>query len=206
MKTQLYFQTLFVLFSVNSFSQTIDVTSSLCGTRQFTFSFIDGTGRNFMGGITDAIYWNASANQWEWTDYGTTPPITFYTNSFASSPNPPCLNSGTWVQTDNGCGILTDISGNCDSGLVSVPKNATLGEFFSIIPNHASGIIQVLFKSTISQDMIVTVFNSHGRKIIEQQVTAEKMELDLSRHSNGIFYVQLNGKEGVSIRKIFLSR
>ncbi|MCC7233324.1 MAG: hypothetical protein IT242_10290, partial [Bacteroidia bacterium] len=144
MKTKIYTTFVFALICNGAFSQSVTITSSVCGSHDFTFSFLDGTGRNFLGGVFDALFWDAGTNEWQWTDYSTSPPVLLYTNSFASAPNPPCFNTGTWVQVNNLCGTITGITGDCQSSLTGIGDNEGSGRDFSVAFSQASGNIVLL--------------------------------------------------------------
>ncbi len=206
MKVKIYSLLLLTLLFINGYSQTVTLSSTTCGTYPFTFATLDGTGRGIFGAIDDAIQWNASANQWEWTYFGSFPPTTYYVNSYASSPYPPCFNTGTWVQVNNTCGTLVDITGDCQTGLTGIDKNAGYGNYFSVLLNPGSGRISVLLQGVIEQNTKLSIFNSIGEKVHEQTILTPKTDITLSNQSSGVYVIQLHSNEGTFNKKILLSK
>ena len=87
---------------------------SICGTQVFDdMAGTDSTGRHIYlnGPFTYSIKWNNTLNRWEIAQVSG--PV-LYSNTFASAPDPPCLTSGTWQMVNTVCGILTNITGDCN--------------------------------------------------------------------------------------------
>ncbi|REJ83793.1 MAG: T9SS C-terminal target domain-containing protein [Bacteroidetes bacterium] len=206
MKTKLSLTILMSTIFISTSAQTVNVESSVCGSRQFVFSFVDATGRNFLGGLTDAIYWNSSSNQWEWVDFGSTPPTIFYTNSYASLPNPPCFNIGTWVQVNNGCGNLVNITGDCQSSLTSVQNYLLNEELFTVSPNPSTMLIQIHLYKPLSTGMKYKIFNSIGKIVQEESISIPKFEIDLTELESGLYYISISNNDGVYSKQIVLTR
>jgi hypothetical protein len=45
-----------------------------------------------------------------------------------------------------------------------------------------------------------------GEKILEQNISSPKTEINLSNHPNGIYFVQLKSSDGIATKKIILSK
>jgi hypothetical protein len=73
-----------------------------------------------------------------------------------------------------------------------------------LFPNPSSD----KFIITTSQQLnsLLQIFNPLGEKIMEQNISSPKTEINLSNHPNGIYFVQLKTDEGVVTRKIILSK
>ncbi|MCG8332149.1 MAG: HYR domain-containing protein, partial [Chitinophagales bacterium] len=103
---------LFILgLSLSSFSlmgQDITTVDGCFGTDTWSLSGTDGTGRNIYANNSESTFirWHAGNNRWEMnTDDAA---FAYWHNSFASVPNPPDFNTGSWTYA--AC-VATQISG-----------------------------------------------------------------------------------------------
>ena len=83
--------------------------NSFCVSEDFTLSYASASGspsRNVYEGIGNSfnpvrVLWSTDNNRWEiWTALDALPvvyDILLYSNTFASVPNPPDKDTGTWV-------------------------------------------------------------------------------------------------------------
>ena len=94
---------LFILgLSLSSFSlmgQDITTVDGCFGTDTWSLSGTDGTGRNIYANNSESTFirWHAGNNRWEMnTDDAA---FAYWHNSFASVPNPPDFNTGSWTHS-----------------------------------------------------------------------------------------------------------
>jgi alpha-tubulin suppressor-like RCC1 family protein len=77
-------------------------------------------------------------------------------------------------------------------------------EFVFLSPNPTSNTFTL---STPSQkNSHLQILNPLGEKIMEQNISSPKTEINLGNHPNGIYFVQLKSDEGVVTRKIILTK
>ena len=69
----------------------------------------------------------------------------------------------------------------------------------SIFPNPTDGKVTIL---GLVPGTEIIIFDSHGRKILNDKSVAETIQLDLSWVQEGIYYIRITSKDGILIEKI----
>lgn len=193
--------------------------------QDYIFSYIetDATGRNVYttipvdgeqscGGVGTCefrIQWNDADSVWEFTaddgngDFGS--PYVIYTNTVASSPNPPSLILGTWVEnssiTDSGCGgnlspsnaVLT---GNVQDEELSMADSA-VADMVRVYPVPAKHSIQI--KTTVNIDSLV-LFDVFGKAVVRKFSAIDN--LDVSGLKSGVYFLKIETSQGNVLKKI----
>ena len=189
MKFKNYILAIFILISTSSLAQ-IDVNLSGCGTETFTVVGTDGTGRNIYnnGSGTFAIQWNNTASKWEVVQL---PSTVWFTNSFASSPNPPCFGTGTWITGDTICGNIDATTGDCQTILTTGLDVAYNNSRINIYPNPSSGIFNfegMLIGNTIE------IFNVLGKLVAVYYSEKSLSTIDMNGIERGVYFYSIKNK------------
>lgn len=158
-----------------------------------------------LGTCEFKILWSVANSRWEFiADSGNgdyTDPYLIYYNTAASTPNPPSLTLGTWVEnipdTNSDCG------GNLTTGnsvLTGAVQNTLLGttEFeigrgALLYPNPASEFITVESQSNITDFSIV---NLQGQLVIK---STGGNRANIAQLQNGVYLLRLNTTDGIQI-------
>ncbi|WP_338731874.1 T9SS type A sorting domain-containing protein [Mangrovimonas cancribranchiae] len=216
--TKHYIYIVMMLFCSFSYGQiTFNGCHYLFNDQDFTFvnTGSDATGRNIfvttpvdgnqpchgIGICEFEISWSETNNRWEFiADDGNgnfSSPFLIYYNTEASTPNPPSLQLGTWIENT----VVT--LGNCGGALTEL--NSTLiGDVQDETLNIGSNILSSIKVYPVpAKDMVsvtspnhaisnVTLFNLQG-KIVKQQVN--KFEnISLSGVKAGVYLMEINTK------------
>ena len=56
--------------------------------------------------------------------------------------------------------------------------------------------------SIVAQASTIEIYNAIGSLIYSKKVESEKTEIDLGKHSAGIYFVRISNTKGSSIKKI----
>lgn len=184
----------------------------------FNMEAPDGTGRNVFtttpvdgnqtcGGLGTCefkILWSVTNSRWEFIadsgDGDFVDPYLIYYNTSPSTPNPPSLTLGTWVEntsdTSSACGgNLTSgnavLSGDVQSTVLGT-ADFSINKGVVVYPNPVSDVITVESKSEISG---FSVLNLQGQ--IVKHVTGN--HADVSLLQNGVYFLRLQTADGVQI-------
>ena len=105
--------------------------------------------------------------------------------------------------TDRVAYILSQI--NCSSG-----SQDEFTDSFSVHPNPSNDIFNIVFNSNNKQDIDLSVQNVLGEVIFSESLNNFngdfKKSVDLSQHSNAIYILQLNTKDGIINKKLVLEK
>lgn len=185
----------------------------------FSLEATDASGRNIyitspvddnqvcggLGTCEFKILWSSANSRWEFiADSGNgdfTNPFLIYYNSSASTPNPPDLTLGTWVE--NTAVTNSDCGGNLTGGnavLTGFVQGTVLGitDFFVnrgvvVYPNPATEMITVASNSQIQG---FSVLNLQGQIVLN---VVEGNVANISRLQNGVYFLRLNTKDGIQV-------
>lgn len=187
----------------------------------FTKTGADETGRNIyittpvdgaqscggLGFCEFKIQWDNVNSRWEFLADDndgsfTTTNLIFY-NSSASTPNPPGLALGNWIEnisiTSSSCsGNLTTsnatMTGEIQSTLLS-NNHFTLESDVLIYPNPTNNAIKIKSESEIIN---VSIWNIQGKRVL---FTEKTDVIDVSQLRTGTYFARIQTLEGIKVSK-----
>lgn len=181
-------------------------TPDASGRNVFSTTPVDG-GQSCggLGTCEFKIQWNAANSRWEFiADSGNgdfVNPHLIYYNTSSSTPNPPDLTLGSWIEntvaTSSACGgVLT--SGN--AVLTGAVQSTVLGTAdFSInsgvvvYPNPSSERITAVSKSEIKN---FSILNMQGQVVLQVN---NNNSADITSLQNGVYLLRLHTVDGVQV-------
>lgn len=144
------------------------------------------------------IIWNTSTSRWEiqldndgplgTPDYST---AVLYHNSTASTPNPPDLSLGTWIDTSgfcNGNGSLT-LTGDVQSYTLSLTPFETQSKL-KLFPNPSINYVQV---SGLTKTENYSIYNVLGTEVNNGKISNTET-IDTSNLTNGLYFLKLESE------------
>ncbi len=189
-----------------------EISTDATGRNVFETIPIDGNQPCSGVGICEfRISWNNTESRWEFiADDGTgdfSSPFLIYTNSEPSTPNPPSLNLGTWVEN------ASVTSGDCGGDLTTT--NATLtgdvqdttlgvdvlewGNQIKLYPNPAEKTIHINHKGYNIDN--VSVYNVIGKLVLNAK---EASSIDVSEYDAGLYFVRIQIENRELIKKLII--
>lgn len=115
----------------------------------------------------------------------------------------PLQNGNYTVQVVNAFGCLSPLSSAYSYSTIDIAETDQ-NNSFSISPNPTKGTVLIsLAENTNPQQL--KLYNALGQVILQQTIPATQtsMLLDLSGFSKGLYYLQIDGDNGMVVRKIF---
>jgi hypothetical protein len=222
-----YFLVAMVMVAMSSYGQiTVNACNPLFDNQDFVFTNLgpDATGRNVFetipitgdqpcGGIGVCelkIYWNDAMSRWELIaddgDANFNTNFLIYSNDEASSPNPPSLILGTWLENNaitggicggNGASSINSMLGEVQDTTLSLEvADLNALEFY---PNPTQGVFNI--KGFSGSSLKVKVYNVTG-KIVYENASLNEDSIDLSSYTRGMYFVEMQLKERTIIKKL----
>jgi hypothetical protein len=185
MKLKNYILPVFIFISVACYSQ-ITVTLSGCGANTFNVIGVDGTGRNIYqdGAAFANIQWNSTSSQWEIVIL---PSTVWFSNTFASTPNPPCASTGTWVTVASTCGNITTITGNCQTTPIGI-NELNGGRDISVFPNPSNRAFNF---DGLENGSSIQIYDIMGRLVLETISKTALCTVDLFGKDKGMYLFRI---------------
>ena len=138
------------------------------------------------------------------------------TSDSKDNPYPSISDSHCYNQTNglggggtNGIqdGFITRFYGN---GLVGIDENTQNKNIFNIFPNPGTGIYYVEYDLHKSENFKLTIYNILGEEVFNFQLVAlagnNKNEINLSRFSDGLYFVKIYFENQTISKKIILQK
>lgn len=218
---RIFILSLLMMFSlVNAQTITFNGCQALFDNQNFIFnpSGTDATGRNIymttpvdgqacsgLGTCEFKILWNDTQSRWEFLadngDGDFVNPKLVYSNTSASTPNPPSLNLGVWsenIGTTTGlCGGAltsgnTTLTGDVQDAVLSVADFA-INKGIVLYPNPASNVLNIKSSSIINE---ITIWSVQGQKVLGfENVTS----VDVSGLQSGMYITRVQTENGLQI-------
>lgn len=186
---------------------------------------VDGTGRNIFEttpitgdqpcsgiGVCELRFaWNDVASQWEiLADDGSgdfSNPYLLYTNIEASTPNPPSLQLGTWVEnsavTLGSCGgdlsnINATLTGDVQNTLST--SQFSIAEAIKLYPNPMEDQLEIVMNS-FEQEVKFSMYNLLGEEVLEVALSGSKA-IDVSQMAAGVYFMKITYEGNSFTRKL----
>lgn len=213
---------------LSGFSQiSFNACHPLFEDQEYVFNFVetDVTGRNVYtttpvdgaqtcGGIGTCefkIAWNDTNSVWEFiADDGNgdfSSPYLIYSNTSPSTPNPPSLILGTWVEnntvTSGDCGgdLSTSnaiLTGDVQDTALAIEDNQ-LESRISIHPNPANQQINIKTNEKIDS---ISVYDISGKVVIDGFDNLK--QIDISNLRSGIYFLKMSLNDNLITKKIIV--
>jgi len=212
-----------IIVSTSSMTQiTLNACHPLLEDQDYVFNKIntDATGRNIfkpdpidgnqpcrgIGSCEFQIAWNDTNNRWEFyadDGNGTFSDIfVLYFNAEASSPNPPSLNLGTWVEettiTQSLCGSISSLTGEVQDFALGISE-FDLDKAIKIFPNPATSFLNI--QNTYDIEAI-SVYDIMGKLVLRD--VQEKDIIDLTKLNSGLYFVRLVVNNNEIVKKLII--
>ncbi|MBK8722068.1 MAG: T9SS type A sorting domain-containing protein [Saprospiraceae bacterium] len=103
--------------------------------------------------------------------------------------------------------------GNYRGGISSFTSDILIGNSelevnkslnFTINPNPSKGLFKIQF--TENNNAKLKVIDLYGKILMNKNIFDDNLELDLSTYPNGIYFIQVENKEGISTQKVVLQK
>ena len=214
----------FLLGSTVMFSQiTFNACHPLLEDQDFVCNQIttDATGRNVFqttpingdqpcGGLGICelqIIWNETNNRWEIQaddgngTFGNT--YLLYYNEEASTPNPPSLILGTWVEniavTASVCGLVNSLTCDVQDTTLGVETSQLVNDI-QLHPNPASSVLTIT--SSLHPIDSVHFYDVNGRKVLSTNSFNET--IDISSLKTGLYFAEILIADNQIIKKVIV--
>ncbi|MFZ4797427.1 MAG: T9SS type A sorting domain-containing protein [Bacteroidia bacterium] len=90
---------------------------------------------------------------------------------------------------------------NITVGQFPLSTSKIKNETFNIYPNPAKNSLFIKSKNDFNSKSIITVSNILGKEIYQFTPTNAEMEMDISKLTNGVYFVKLSNEKGIFIQK-----
>nr|MDQ3048935.1 T9SS type A sorting domain-containing protein [Bacteroidota bacterium] len=78
---------------------------------------------------------------------------------------------------------------------------------FNIYPNPSNNVVNFTYKSSIQQNLAITISNQLGQQILKKQYSAQteiKDTYNFNNISKGIYFIELKSNNGREVRKVVI--
>jgi hypothetical protein len=216
-----------VMVAMSSYGQiTVNACNPLFDNQDFVFANLgpDATGRNVfetipitgdqpcsgVGVCELKIYWNDAMSRWELIaddgDANFNTNFLIYFNNETSTPNPPSLILGNWIEntaiTGGTCGgdgaaSINTMTGDIQDTTLSVEVIGQV-DAIELYPNPTNGIFNLTGISNLDVD--VKIFSVTGKLVLNEKPLNDKV--DVSSLSKGIYFVEIKWNNQSILKKL----
>lgn len=84
-------------------------------------------------------------------------------------------------------------------------NNININQNFSINPNPNNGIFTFQVPHPSTQAVTITIYNAHGKKIIEELITTGNLQFDLTPYGKGLYFIKILNGNKVTTEKVIVN-
>jgi hypothetical protein len=198
--------------------QTTQIATGLCANSSYTVTVTDAGGcssmaYNYVYAPTQLYYTYTPPSCFNCCDgalqYSTATMCGPIVSSWDNTPNPPspmnniCAGNHILCVTDAcGCMICDTINFSVTTSMI--PLNADNEFDIRIFPNPTDGLFQV---NSAFDVITYSVYNMQGKQILTERTkgVTKILSIDLSTHSNGLYFVQISTVRGISSKRVVVA-
>ncbi len=85
----------------------------------------------------------------------------------------------------------------------SIPNINGNKSSITVFPNPADNFVSISIKD-FNEDIIVSLFDITGRKLMEKSVLSSQTQFDISRFANGVYFLEIKCGESIKSRQKFI--
>jgi hypothetical protein len=77
---------------------------------------------------------------------------------------------------------------------------------WNVYPNPSTGVLYIVNSSAVKEESQIQVINSIGQTVLEENITSNYKNIDLSKLNNGVYFVKIVSDKQSVIKRVVLSK
>lgn len=102
--------------------------------------------------------------------------------------------------------VVTNTAINTIETLAGIKSQSHSSDMWNIYPNPSKGVLYLVNASLVKEESQIQVLNSIGQTVLEEAITSNYKNIDLSKLDNGVYFVKIVSDKQTVVKRIVLSK
>jgi uncharacterized repeat protein (TIGR01451 family) len=102
--------------------------------------------------------------------------------------------------------VVTNTAINTIETITGIKSNFNSNEEWNVYPNPSTGVLYIVNSSSVKEATQIQVINSIGQTVLEENITSNYKNMDLSKLTNGVYFVKITSDKQSVIKRVVLSK
>ena len=102
--------------------------------------------------------------------------------------------------------VVTNTAINTIETITGIKSSSVNNDEWNVYPNPSTGVLYIVNSSSVKEASQIQVINSIGQTVLEETITSNYKNIDLSKLNNGVYFVKIVSDKYSVIKRVVLSR
>lgn len=102
--------------------------------------------------------------------------------------------------------IVTNTAINTIETITGIKSSSSNSDEWNVYPNPSSGALYIVNSSSVKETSQVQVLNAIGQTVLEENISSNYKNMDLSKLNNGVYFVKIVSDKSSTVKRIVLSK
>ncbi len=102
--------------------------------------------------------------------------------------------------------VVTNTAINTIETITGIKSSFNTNDEWNVFPNPSTGVLYIVNSSSVKEESQIQVINSIGQTVLEETITSNYKNIDLSKLNNGVYFVKIVSDKYSVIKRVVLSR
>ncbi len=102
--------------------------------------------------------------------------------------------------------VVTNTAINTIETITGIKSSYNTNDEWNVYPNPSTGALYIVNSSSVKEESQIQVINSIGQTVLEETITSNYKNVDLSKLNNGVYFVKILSDKHNVIKRVVLSK
>jgi uncharacterized repeat protein (TIGR01451 family) len=102
--------------------------------------------------------------------------------------------------------VVTNTAINTIETITGIKSSSNTNDDWNVYPNPSTGVLYIVNSSSLKEASQIQVINSIGQTLLEETITNNYKNIDLSKLNNGVYFVKIVSDKQSVIKRVVLSK
>jgi len=116
------------------------------------------------------------------------------------------IKNTAYIYFDFNTPVVTNTAINTIETITGIKSSTSTNDEWNVYPNPSTGVLYIVNSSLVKEESHIQVINSIGQTVLEETITSNYKNIDLSKLNNGVYFVKIISDKQSVIKRIVLSK
>jgi uncharacterized repeat protein (TIGR01451 family) len=102
--------------------------------------------------------------------------------------------------------VVTNTAINTIETVAGISSQPNSNDGWNVYPNPSTGVLYIVNSSSVKEASQVQVLNAIGQTVLEETITSNYKNMDLSKLTNGVYFVKITSDKSYTVKRVVLSK
>ncbi|HRF99620.1 MAG TPA: T9SS type A sorting domain-containing protein [Bacteroidia bacterium] len=102
--------------------------------------------------------------------------------------------------------VVTNTAINTIAYVTDIKSSSSINDGWNVYPNPSTGALYIVNSSSVMETSQVQVLNAIGQVVLEETITSNYKNIDLSKLNNGVYFVKISSENNSIVKRVVLKK